>query len=313
MSVLPFSNPVDGPRIVPFGEERQPSDVLPNGRPAFRVTQTFDNPDVYWTQHGRPNAKHNALDIGDHHCGDRVLAMADGNAVALVDQYGGKYVRITHSSEWATYYWHLERFAIPTGKTVAVKRGQQIGIVGGTGLAMGVCHLHFETRRNGVHVDPWPLLAQNYQTPDTSTSQPKEAPEMRFGGAALSVEPSVPRYRLIANANFRSQPTTKEPSYGVLPGPSGQGKNDGTIVPVAYWVDGESLGGDDQWAFALMYVGGAYINGYFHRSTLGAPEAAPADCAEAVKAAVTEAIAPLNKDITDLKGRIVAAQKALAG
>jgi hypothetical protein len=258
------------------------------------VTQTFDNPDVYWTQHGRPNAKHNALDIGDHHCGDRVLAMADGNAVALVDQYGGKYVRITHSSEWATYYWHLERFAIPTGKTVAVKRGQQIGIVGGTGLAMGVCHLHFETRRNGVHVDPWPLLAQNYQSPNTSTSQPKEAPEMRFGGAALSVEPSVPRYRLITGANFRAGPSTKTPA---LQDDKVVGIPKGTIVPVAYWVDGESINGDDQWAFALMYVGGAYINGYFHRSTLGAPSEAPADCSEAVKTAVTEATAPLQERI----------------
>ena len=124
---------------------------------------------------------------------------------------------------------------------------------------------------------------------------------MRFGGAAFAVEPTVPRYHLIAGANFRAGPSRDSTSLGVIP--------KGTIAPVAYWVDGESIGADDQWAIVFLYVGGAYVNGYFHRSVLGAPQQQPAaaDCSSAVKAAT----APLAAELTALNTRIAAARKAL--
>jgi hypothetical protein len=111
-------------------------------------------------------------------------------------------------------------------------------------------------------VDPWPLLVQNWVAPpDTSTSAP-ESDMPTFGGSAFAVDPSVPRYHLVVGANFRAEPTTKSPSLGVIPA--------GSVVPVAYWVDGESLNGDDQWAIAWLYVG-QYREGFLHRSVLGAP------------------------------------------
>jgi hypothetical protein len=148
-------------------------------------------------------------------------------------------------------------------------------------------------------VDPWPLLVQNYVAPpDTSTASPEEDMPT-FSGSAFAVDPSVPRYHLVVDANFRAQPTTKSPSFGVIPA--------GSVVPVAYWVDGESLNGDDQWAIAWLYVG-QYREGFFHRSVLGAPQQAPAlDCSSQVKAAT----APLQTEITALSTRIANAKKAL--
>ncbi|HEX7023129.1 MAG TPA: hypothetical protein VF171_09750, partial [Trueperaceae bacterium] len=97
----------------------------------------------------------------------------------------------------------------------------------------------------------------------------------------------------IVGANFRAKPTR---ASDVLQ-PDKAGLPKGTVVPVAYWVDGEDIDGDDQWAETRMYVNGAYTLGYFHRSVLGAPSEAPADCSEAVKTAVTEATAPLQERI----------------
>lgn len=153
MTEYRFAQPVPGPRIVPFGENRLASDVLPNGRPAFRVTQRFDDVNPALPQLGA----HRAVDLGNFNCGDPVYAVWAGRANTIgPDQYGALGIVIDHGS-FSTVYWHLNAFSIPRGTAIPVSRGQQIGIVGKTGIG-AVCHLHFEVKVNAVRIDPYPYL-----------------------------------------------------------------------------------------------------------------------------------------------------------
>lgn len=157
--IQPIRHPVEGPRIVPFGEPRLASDVLPNGRPAFRVTQNYDDVDWYWQQQGIIRL-HLALDLGNQHCDDRVLSPFDGVAEPLRDRYGALGVQVTRPTDGlVAQMWHLGKVNIAHGQQVT--RGQFVGRNGGTGLANGVCHVHFMVLVNGQPIDPWPLLAQN--------------------------------------------------------------------------------------------------------------------------------------------------------
>ena len=148
-----LAQPVPGPRIVPFGEDRLSTDVLPNGRPAFRITQRFDDVNPAFPTNG----PHRATDLGNWSCGDQVYAVWDGHANTIgPDQYGALGIIIDHG-DFSSVYWHLNAFSIARGTAVPVTRGQQIGIVGKTGLG-AVCHLHFELKVNGVRIDPEPFL-----------------------------------------------------------------------------------------------------------------------------------------------------------
>lgn len=153
MTSYSLARPVPGNRIVPFGQERLASDVLPNGRPAFRVTQRFNDVNPAFPQNG----PHRATDLGNWFCGDQVYAVYGGLAKTIgPDQYGALGIIIDHGS-FQSVYWHLNGFTIPRGDAVPVKWGQQIGIVGKTGLG-AVCHVHFEIKIAGTRIDPEPYL-----------------------------------------------------------------------------------------------------------------------------------------------------------
>ena len=86
--------------------------------------------------------------------GTRVRATADG-AVTEVGWRGGygRLIKVRHPNGYATLYGHLSGFSEGIARGKRVVQGQVIGFVGSTGLANGP-HLHFETRRNGVPVNP---------------------------------------------------------------------------------------------------------------------------------------------------------------
>jgi len=150
-----FYNPVQGPRIVPYLTERKASDKLPNGRPAFRVTQRFNVPDAFF-----PGRIHYGMDIGNYYCGDKVLAMRAGLARHLVDTSGALGIEVTHGSGWKTIIWHVARFRVAHRSKVS--KGQWIADIGSTGLDIGGCHGHVTViDPNGKLHDPWPLLIQN--------------------------------------------------------------------------------------------------------------------------------------------------------
>jgi murein DD-endopeptidase MepM/ murein hydrolase activator NlpD len=69
--------------------------------------------------------------------------------------FEGNCVVIDHGQGLLTLYFHLSEFKVKEGD--AVKRGDQIGLSGGTGRATGP-HLHVAVRWQGTNLDPARLL-----------------------------------------------------------------------------------------------------------------------------------------------------------
>ena len=94
---------------------------------------------------------HKGMDFGVR-WGSPIVASADG-VVARAGWAGGygQQVRIAHGGGIATSYSHMSRMVVAPGSLV--HQGQLIGYVGTTGLSTGA-HLHYETYRNGIAVDP---------------------------------------------------------------------------------------------------------------------------------------------------------------
>jgi murein DD-endopeptidase MepM/ murein hydrolase activator NlpD len=98
---------------------------------------------------------HAGVDI-DGACGQAIFAGEDGTVLSA--GYNGGYGNATvidHGGGLSTLYAHQSSIGVSSGQKVG--RGQQIGLVGTTGLSTG-CHLHFEVRINGEPVDPVPYL-----------------------------------------------------------------------------------------------------------------------------------------------------------
>ncbi|MDD5457375.1 MAG: peptidoglycan DD-metalloendopeptidase family protein, partial [Candidatus Margulisbacteria bacterium] len=94
---------------------------------------------------------HTGIDIGSP-TGRPVFAVDDG-VVMFSGNWGGygKTIIIDHGAMTTTLYAHLSQYFVK--KSVAVKKGQIIGLVGSTGLSTG-SHLHFEVRIDGKEKNP---------------------------------------------------------------------------------------------------------------------------------------------------------------
>lgn len=98
---------------------------------------------------------HLGIDIPDV-VGSSVWA-SDGGKVIFADQTPsyGNCVRIQHNDGLVTLYAHLSEILVSEGDMVY--QGQEIGLMGKTGVATGV-HLHFEIRKGYLTVDPMNYL-----------------------------------------------------------------------------------------------------------------------------------------------------------
>lgn len=74
----------------------------------------------------------------------------------ITDDYGN-FVKIDHGEGYETLYAHQRPNSITVSTGQSVKQGQLIGAVGSTGNSTGN-HLHWEIRRNGIVIDPTPLM-----------------------------------------------------------------------------------------------------------------------------------------------------------
>ena len=98
---------------------------------------------------------HAGVDI-DGACNQPIVAAEDGTVLSAGSNGGyGNATVIDHGDGLSSLYAHQSSLGVSSGQRVG--RGQQIGLVGTTGLSTG-CHLHFEVRVNGEPVDPVPYL-----------------------------------------------------------------------------------------------------------------------------------------------------------
>lgn len=98
---------------------------------------------------------HKGVDIGAD-TGDGIMALSDG-IVSCVgeDSVAGKYIFVTHSERYETFYCHCSDILAKEG--TLVRKGDTIALVGSTGYSTGP-HLHFEVRLDGKCIDPMPFL-----------------------------------------------------------------------------------------------------------------------------------------------------------
>jgi murein DD-endopeptidase MepM/ murein hydrolase activator NlpD len=97
------------------------------------------------------SSNHQGLDIASNQ-GDNIYAADDGKVVtATYSSSYGNYVVINHGGGRSTLYGHMSKLKCKAGDMVS--KGDVIGLVGSTGISTGP-HLHFETRVDGVAVDP---------------------------------------------------------------------------------------------------------------------------------------------------------------
>jgi murein DD-endopeptidase MepM/ murein hydrolase activator NlpD len=114
--------------------------------------------DVYGTQrvfNGKTQSSHLGLDFRVP-TGTPVSAMNSGTVLLARPLYfEGNCVVLDHGQGLLTIYMHLSEFAVKEGDHV--KRGERVGLSGGTGRATGP-HLHTAVRWQGTYLDPAQLL-----------------------------------------------------------------------------------------------------------------------------------------------------------
>ncbi len=101
---------------------------------------------------------HEGTDIAGG-CGSPIYA-AHAGTVVYAGRYGGygNYIRISHGDGLTTAYGHISDGGTLVSYGQSVSAGQQIARIGSTGESTG-CHLHFETRSDGVATNPVPFMA----------------------------------------------------------------------------------------------------------------------------------------------------------
>ena len=124
----------------------------------FAAPVEAETSDVYGSQrifNGEAQSPHWGLDYRVH-TGTPVKAMNSGTVLlARFLYYEGNFVVIDHGQGLMTLYLHLSELKVKEGD--AVKRGDGIGLSGGTGRATGP-HLDVRVRWQGTYLDPARLL-----------------------------------------------------------------------------------------------------------------------------------------------------------
>jgi murein DD-endopeptidase MepM/ murein hydrolase activator NlpD len=105
---------------------------------------------------GKTSSPHLGLDFRVP-SGTPVAAMNDGTVLLARPLYfEGNFVVLDHGQGLLTLYLHLSEFKVKEGDQV--KRGQVVGLSGGTGRATGP-HLHVAVRWQGTYLDPARLIS----------------------------------------------------------------------------------------------------------------------------------------------------------
>lgn len=98
---------------------------------------------------------HTGLDIAAKE-GTKIRSALSGTVTTVgEDSRAGKYIIVTHSEGFQTFYCHCSEILGEEGMNI--NKGETIALVGTTGWSTGP-HLHFEVRRDGIRLNPlWAL------------------------------------------------------------------------------------------------------------------------------------------------------------
>jgi murein DD-endopeptidase MepM/ murein hydrolase activator NlpD len=102
-------------------------------------------------------AMHSGIDITGEYV-QELVSTANGTVLKVLffhPEYG-RMVMIGHSYGYKTLYAHMDRIFVKRGQRV--KKGQVIGVMGNTGLSMGL-HVHYEVRKGNRAVNPIDYLS----------------------------------------------------------------------------------------------------------------------------------------------------------
>jgi murein DD-endopeptidase MepM/ murein hydrolase activator NlpD len=101
---------------------------------------------------------HTGIDLAGPY-GSPVRAVTAGEVIEADSESGyGNIVKIRHDDGVVTFYAHMSKILVSTGRRVTP--GEQVGEEGDTGHSTGP-HLHFEVRIDDVPINPIPWLAKH--------------------------------------------------------------------------------------------------------------------------------------------------------
>jgi len=124
--------------------------------------------------------------------GTPIKAAGDGKVIHRGRKGGyGNTVILQHGGNITTLYAHMSKFG--RGRVGSrVRQGQVIGYVGATGLATGP-HLHYEYRRNGVHLNP-----RTVKLPEAEPIEAEYLPQFQQAAGPLLQQLDSTRELLVA-------------------------------------------------------------------------------------------------------------------
>jgi murein DD-endopeptidase MepM/ murein hydrolase activator NlpD len=151
--VASLSPLVNSPAISTEGAEADRSErqQLLKAIPSLWPVKGYVTREFYTTGGDKSTQYHPGMDIAAKR-NTPIRAAAEGIVTASEwDDAYGHMIAIDHGFGISTLYGHNARNVATVGDRVA--RGQTIGFVGSTGRSTAP-HLHFEVKKDGVHVDP---------------------------------------------------------------------------------------------------------------------------------------------------------------
>lgn len=149
----------------------------------IRLTSDYGNR-TFIMQGKKYSDFHYGIDIvpADGTGNSKILCVADGEVTAVRktgEQYGNAcYIRIKHSNGLYSVYYHLKTNTIKLNVGDKVKKGDELGIIGTTGISTGI-HLHFQIDKgsNASSINPKDFVFNNvelFESKQTSTKPKSE-------------------------------------------------------------------------------------------------------------------------------------------